>query len=54
MIDVYPQTGRIGAGEQQQIKVKLSPGIPDVISEIFYVEVAHFQAEEFKISSQGI
>jgi len=48
-----PLQGKVFAKDKQKVVVKMTPGVPDKISEYFLVEVAHFNPIHFSIVAQG-
>lgn len=54
ILEIRPMEGKLGPNEKQVFKMKVTPGIPDRISEKFHVQVAHFEPEEIFIVGEGI
>ena len=53
LVECFPMTAKIAAGEKFKVTVKFFPGVPDNIDEMFLVECAHFTAERFKVKAIG-
>ena len=53
ILEIMPLQGKVFAKDKQKVVVKMTPGVPDKISEYFLVEVAHFNPIHFSIVAQG-
>ena len=48
VVEILPPTGCIQAGEKQRIIVRVLPGLPEQLSETFYLQIAHFPPEKVR------
>ncbi|KAL1499824.1 hypothetical protein AB1Y20_012509 [Prymnesium parvum] len=53
VVEVVPSSGRVNAGEKQKLLVRVLPGLPEVIREVFQLQVAHFEPEEVVVHVEG-
>ena len=53
-VDVSPKKGLLEPGERQVFRVRVMPGLPDIVRERLYLEIAHFEAEELCIVGEGV
>ena len=54
VLEVLPASGRISAGDKQRLLVRLLPGMPTKLREVFHVQVAHFEPEEVVVTAEGV
>lgn len=54
VIEVLPPRGTVIAGDKQKLIVRLLPGLPTKLREIFFLQVAHFEPEQFVVTVEGI
>lgn len=53
-MDVNPIQGRIVGGEKQRFTLKICPGMPEEIVEVFAVEIGYFEPKTIKVVGKGI
>ncbi|CAG9464033.1 unnamed protein product [Pedinophyceae sp. YPF-701] len=47
-------TGHLAGGQREGIKLRITPGVPDLLNEVVLLEVAHCEPEELRIHCEGI
>ena len=54
LVEVIPLSGSVKGFEKQRIIVRMCPGLPDIIDEHFFIEVAHFEPERINLRASAI
>lgn len=54
VLDCWPIAGEIKAGDKERITIRFRPGIPDEVSEVALLEVAHFERQRINVRGHGV
>ena len=53
LIEVNPLTGKISGGEKQRFIVKLSPGMPKKLEEVFFIQIGYDEPKQIHLEGKG-
>ncbi|CAK8990146.1 unnamed protein product [Durusdinium trenchii] len=54
VLDCWPIAGEIKAGDKERITIRFRAGIPEEVSEVALLEVAHFERQRIHVRGHGI
>lgn len=53
VVSVSPMNGNLKPGQKETLKLKIRPGVPDRLSEVLLLEVAHCESEVLQVLGEG-
>ncbi|CAJ1447961.1 unnamed protein product [Effrenium voratum] len=54
VLDCWPMSGQINPGDKEKIIIRFRAGVPDEVSEVALLEVAHFERQRIHVRGHGI